>query len=95
VEARELGKASGINYMAQQLGRVFAIAIGTSVFAAYGHLGTPASVTDGFQPALIACTVFAALAALTAIAITAPKKTQTPVPEAVPDASTVRSGDAA
>jgi len=83
VQPGEMGKASGINYMMQQLGRVFAIAIGTSVFAAYGHLGTPASVTDGFKPALAACTVFAALAALTAAGITAPKKTAAPAPETV------------
>ena len=81
VQPHELGKASGINYMMQRLGAVFAIAIGTSVFAAYGHLGTPASVTDGFKPALAACTVFAVLAALTAAGITAPKKAGTPEPE--------------
>jgi hypothetical protein len=37
-----MGKASGINYMAQRLGGVFAIAISTAVFAANGDLGTPA-----------------------------------------------------
>jgi len=83
VEPGEMGKASGINYMTQQLGRVFAIAIGTSVFVAYGHLGTPASVTSGFKPALTACTVFAVLAALTAIGITGPKKVASPELEAV------------
>jgi len=81
VQPHELGKASGINYMMQRLGAVFAIAIGTSVFAAYGHLGTPASVTDGFKPALAACTVFAVLAALTAAGITATKKAGAPEPE--------------
>jgi EmrB/QacA subfamily drug resistance transporter len=65
----EMGKASGINFMAQRLGTVFAIAIGSAVFSAHGHLGTPASVTAGFQPALWACVAFALLAALTAIAI--------------------------
>jgi len=83
VEPGEMGKASGINYMTQQLGRVFAIAIGTSVFVAYGHLGTPASVTSGFKPALVACTVFAVLAALTAVGITGPKKVASPELEAV------------
>jgi hypothetical protein len=47
VDPHEMGKASGINYMAQCLGGVFAIAISTAVFAANGHLGTPAGVTDG------------------------------------------------
>jgi EmrB/QacA subfamily drug resistance transporter len=78
VQPHEMGKASGINYMTQQLGQVFAIAIGTSVFAAYGHLGTPASVTGGFKPALAACTVFAVLATLTAARITAPKRAEAP-----------------
>jgi MFS family permease len=78
VQPHEMGKASGINYMTQQLGQVFAIAIGTSVFAAYGHLGTPASVTGGFKPALAACTVFAVLATVTAARITAPKRAEAP-----------------
>jgi EmrB/QacA subfamily drug resistance transporter len=82
VAPNEMGKASGISYMTQQLGRVFAIAIGTSVFTAYGHLGTPASVTDGFKPALAACTVFAVLAALTATGITARQKGEAPELEA-------------
>ena len=81
VQLQELGKASGINYMTQQLGQVFAVAIGTSVFTAYGHLGTPASVTAGFKPALIACTVFAVLATLTAAGTTARNKAEAPEPE--------------
>jgi MFS family permease len=67
----EMGKASGINFMAQRLGTVFAIAIGTAVFSAHGHLGSPAAVTAGFRPALWSCVVFAALAAVTAACITA------------------------
>jgi EmrB/QacA subfamily drug resistance transporter len=70
VAPTEMGKASGINYMAQRFGGVFAIAIGSAVFSAHGHLGSPASVTAGFQPALWACAAFALLAALTSIAIT-------------------------
>jgi EmrB/QacA subfamily drug resistance transporter len=75
VAPRELGKASGINYMMQRFGAVFAIAVASAVFAAHGHLGTPASVTDGFRPALAACAGFALLAALSALAI-APPRTQ-------------------
>lgn len=70
VAPHEMGKASGINYMAQRLGGVFAIAISTAVFTANGHLGTPASVTSGFKPALAACAGFALLATLSATAIT-------------------------
>jgi MFS family permease len=70
VAETEMGKASGINYMAQRFGAVFSIAIASAVFAAHGHLGSPASVTAGFRPALWACVVFAVLAALSSIAIT-------------------------
>jgi EmrB/QacA subfamily drug resistance transporter len=69
VPTAHLGKASGINYMAQRLGTVFAIAIGTAVFSANGHLGNPAAVTAGFRPALWSTVAFAALAAVTALAI--------------------------
>jgi hypothetical protein len=65
-----MGKASGINYMAQRFGAVFAIAIGSAVFSIHGRLGTPASVTAGFRPALWACAAVAALAALSAVGIT-------------------------
>jgi len=64
-----MGKASGINYMAQRFGAVFAIAIGTAVFTKFGGFGTPDSVTAGFEPALWACSVFALLAALSATAM--------------------------
>jgi len=73
VDPRDLGKASGINYMMQRFGAVFAVAVVSAVFTAYGHLGTPASVTDGFRPALAACAVFALLSALSALAVTQPK----------------------
>jgi EmrB/QacA subfamily drug resistance transporter len=71
VTEAEMGKASGVNYMAQRFGAVFAIAIASAVFAAHGHLGNPAAVTAGFRPALWSCVILAVLAALTAIAITA------------------------
>jgi len=79
VAPHELGKASGINYMAQRFGAVFAIAIGSAVFSANGHLGSPASVTAGFRPALWACACFAVLAALTAFCIS-PRRTAAIVP---------------
>ena len=78
VTPRELGKASGINYMMQRLGPAVAIAVASAVFAACGHFGTPANVTDGFKPALAACAGFALLAALSALAITPPKTQHAP-----------------
>ena len=44
VPPSDLGKASGISNMMQRFGAVFAIAIAGSVFAAYGHFGSPASM---------------------------------------------------
>ena len=41
VAPHEMGKASGINYMAQRFGAVFAVAIGSTVFSTYGGLGSP------------------------------------------------------
>ena len=66
--------------MMQRLGAAVAIAVASAVFAAYGHLGTPASVTDGFKPALAACAGLALLAALCALAITPPTTQHAPAP---------------
>jgi EmrB/QacA subfamily drug resistance transporter len=45
VAEQDMGKASGINYMAQRFGAVFGVAIGSTVFATYGGLASPAAVT--------------------------------------------------
>jgi EmrB/QacA subfamily drug resistance transporter len=65
----ELGKASGINYMMQRFGAVFAIAIAGAIFTAHGHLGSPAAFTNGYKPALAACATLSLLATLAALAI--------------------------
>jgi EmrB/QacA subfamily drug resistance transporter len=69
VAPQELGKASGINYMSQRFGTVVAVAVASSVFGAYGHLGSAAAVTSGFKPALAVCAAFSLLATLTALAL--------------------------
>ena len=51
VAPEEMGKASGINYMAQRFGAVFAVAIGSTVFASYGGLASPASVSGSHRSA--------------------------------------------
>jgi EmrB/QacA subfamily drug resistance transporter len=79
----EMGKASGVNSMMQRFGSVFAVAVATSVFTASGKLGSPASVTDGFKPALTVCVGFSLLAALTALAITPRRRQDLPEPEPV------------
>jgi MFS family permease len=73
VAAAEMGKASGISYMAQRFGAVFAIAIASAVFSAHGNLTNPAAVTAGFRPAMWSCVIFAALAAVTSVAISTRK----------------------
>ena len=80
----EMGKASGINYMAQRFGAVFAVAIGSTVFSTYGDLSSAATVTAGFTPAIWACSVFAGLAALAATAMSArPRRAPHAAPEPV------------
>jgi EmrB/QacA subfamily drug resistance transporter len=74
VAPHEMGKASGINYMAQRFGAVFAIAIASTVFTTYGRLTSPSSVTAGFRLALWACAALAVLGALVATAMSAPPK---------------------
>jgi EmrB/QacA subfamily drug resistance transporter len=75
VAPEEMGKASGINYMAQRFGAVLSIAIGSAVFSAYGRLGTPVSVTAGFRPAVWTCAALALLAAVSAAGITSRSST--------------------
>jgi hypothetical protein len=67
--------------MAQRFGAVFGVAIGSTVFSSYGGLGSPATVTAGFRPALWACAVLAGLGALAATAMSARPG---PVPETEP-----------
>jgi EmrB/QacA subfamily drug resistance transporter len=73
VAPEEMGKAAGVNTMMQRFGSVFAVAIATAVFTAYGHLGSPASVTNGFKPALAVCAALSMLGTLTAFGITPPR----------------------
>jgi EmrB/QacA subfamily drug resistance transporter len=82
----EMGTAAGVNQMAQRLGTVFAIAISSAVFSAHGSLASPAAVTAGFRPALWTCVIFAALAVVTAAAITArvPRKATATTPVGAP-----------
>ena len=94
VPATQLGTASGINYMAQRFGTVFAVAIGSAVFSAHGHLGTPAAVTAGFRPALWSVVVFAGLAAVAALAVPTPaQRTTNPRPDPVEWRVTTRPGE--
>jgi hypothetical protein len=64
--------------MAQRFGTVFALSIASAVFAAHGHLGSPAAVTAGFRPALWTCVCFAVLAAVCGIAISSSRRRASP-----------------
>jgi EmrB/QacA subfamily drug resistance transporter len=68
VAPRDMGTASGIANTMQRFGAVFGIAITSTVFTAYGHIGSPSAVTDGVKPALLACAALALLGTLTALA---------------------------
>jgi hypothetical protein len=53
----------------QRFGAVFGVAIGSAIFSAYGRLGSPAAVTDGFKPALAACAALSLLGAIVALGV--------------------------
>lgn len=78
VAPEQIGKATGINYMAQRFGNVFAIAIATSVFTSYGGFDSAKAVTEGFEPALWVAASFAFLAVLVALAMSSQKKAVAP-----------------
>ena len=81
VTPSEMGKASGISNMMQRFGAVFAIAIASSVFAANGHLGSPAGVTDGFRPAMAVSAALSLLGAITALAVVTRRREPAADPE--------------
>jgi EmrB/QacA subfamily drug resistance transporter len=65
----DIGKAAGVNSTLQRFGAVFGIAVATAIFAANGHLGSPASFDAGFRPALAVAAGFSVLGAATALAV--------------------------
>jgi MFS family permease len=69
VDPAETGAASGTNNMLQRFGAVFGIAVASSVFSAYGKLGSPASFTAGFRPGIAVAAVLALLGALAGLGV--------------------------
>lgn len=65
VAPQDMGTASGISNTLQRFGAVFAVAIATAIFAAYGHIGPAAGISDGFRPA-VAVSALLALAGIAA-----------------------------
>jgi EmrB/QacA subfamily drug resistance transporter len=69
VAPEDIGRSSGVNNTLQRFGGSFGIAVVTAVFAARGHLGSPASVTAGFRPALAVSAVLSVFGAIAALAV--------------------------
>jgi MFS family permease len=65
----DIGRASGVANTMQRFGAAFGIAIVTAVFAANGHLGSAASVTSGYRPALVVSAAISLAGALAALAV--------------------------
>lgn len=73
VAPTDIGKASGVNSTLQRFGGVFGVAIASAVFASYGHIGTPATFTAGFRPAMGWLAAIAVVGALFALAVRSPR----------------------
>jgi EmrB/QacA subfamily drug resistance transporter len=69
VGPRDVGKASGVQNTLTRFGSVFAVAIASAVFAANGHIGTPAAFIAGFRPALAAVAGLSAFGGACALAV--------------------------
>lgn len=71
VPPQDIGRAAGVANTLRQFGSVFGVAVVSAVFAANGHLGSPASVVDGFRPALAVSAGLSVLGAISGLAVTA------------------------
>jgi MFS family permease len=69
VPATDIGRASGVFNTLQRFGGAFGIALATAVFAAHGHLGSAASVTSGYRPALAVAAALSLLGAVIAVGV--------------------------
>ena len=70
VDPRDVGRASGVQNTLTRFGSVFAVALASAVFAANGHIGSPAAFIAGFRPALAVVAGLSALGAACALAVT-------------------------
>jgi MFS family permease len=65
----DVGRASGVSNTMQRFGGAFGIALASAVFAAHGHLGSAASFTAGYRPAMIVSAALSLAGALVAVGI--------------------------
>ena len=69
VHPSETGTASGTNNMLQRFGAVFGVALASSLFSAYGGLGSPGSFTDGYRPGIAVAAALALLGAFAGLSV--------------------------
>ena len=69
VERADMGKASGVNSTLQRFGGAFGVAVATSVFGAFGNLGSPSGFVAGFGPAFTFVAVLAVFGGLAAFGV--------------------------
>jgi hypothetical protein len=69
VSPDDVGRASGVTNTMQRFGGAFGVALVSAVFAAHGHLGTAASFTAGYRPAMLGAAGLSLLGAGAAVAI--------------------------
>jgi EmrB/QacA subfamily drug resistance transporter len=87
VSPADVGPASGVTNTTQRFGGAFGIALVSAVFAAHGHLGTAASFTAGYRPAMLGAAGLSLLGSIAAVAIgrrraaTSPAAATTGTPE--------------
>jgi len=65
----DVGRASGVSNTMQRFGGAFGIALVSAVFAAHGHLGSAASFTAGYRPAMLVSAGLSLAGALAAVGI--------------------------
>ena len=56
----DVGRASGVSNTMQRFGGAFGIALASAIFAAHGHLGSAASFTAGYRPAMLGAVALSA-----------------------------------
>ncbi len=85
VQPADIGRASGVVNTLQRFGGAFGIAIATAVFSAHGHLGSPASMTSGYRPALAVTALLSLIGGVVALAIRQrPARQPYPAPQPLP-----------
>ncbi|TVZ04699.1 MFS transporter [Trebonia kvetii] len=65
----DVGRASGVSNTMQRFGGAFGIALASAIFAAHGHLGSAASFTAGYRPAMLGAVALSAAGSVASIAI--------------------------